>query len=246
MKPILHIAYSSLLICSLPLFSPMCVPVQAQEASRETPKEAYSRLAPSYHLGNKTIPEMLAESTGDLVIHEYYPLGMEGDGPGPAYPPHALVQMACESSAVILGTAELGVSHPTENRRSVYTEWTFAVAKVFRNDPISPVGDGQIINVVRPGGHLVIDGRNVTVTYTNFDDFAKRGQYLLFLKRVGETGAYTVRSNRVFSIGNIDAVGHLTLNVRYPELERDTPDQLLRDTAAAVSAIQDSKECSQE
>ena len=192
----------------------------------------------------ETIPELLAKTTGDLILrggHVSELGGLPWPVP-PPYPPNYLTAMACEADAALVGTAQTSTSYMTDDERFLLTDWTFTVEEVLKNNPKSAIASGATIVVTRPGGILTINARTVRAIEENFRSFKKDERYLLFLEYSPELKTYKATAENGFQFEG-DKVVRLTRNLLHPRLEAKDPQTLLLDTRAAVSSVVDNAYC---
>jgi hypothetical protein len=155
--------------------------------------------------------------------------------------PSRMVDLVCRTGLVAVVTAGAGASRITEDQGTLWTEWSFTVDQVLRNNPLTPAQPGTPITVVIRGGTTVIQGRSVRVANDAFAvPFRRGGQYLLFLYEVSETGAYV--SEFGFGLGP-DSVTHLTKYSRFPEFERMSRAGLIEMIRSAASAAERKPRC---
>jgi hypothetical protein len=185
------------------------------------------------------IPQMLAASSGDLLVHVNQSPGMWTDTNSiPPYPPHSLLFFACRADAIVVATAETGPPHLTSDESFVYTDWRVSVEQVLKG----AIRPGSRLLVARPGGKLVMNGRNVFASDINFRPFTSGQRYLLFLTFIPETGGYKAESEKSFQLAN--GMGLLLVrHNRFPELENKNENSFLTDSAAAVAAASNSPGC---
>ena len=173
---------------------------QPQDPSTITPEkrhETHGKLFSVYW--RETIPQLLSSRTGDLHLEDNKSPGYSGEPlNAPPYPPYPLIAFACTSDAVIIATAQTGVSHLTSDQKFVYTDWTFTVEQVLKDNLKSRLGIGAATLVTRPGGILEINNRKVFATDRNFRDFQAGSTYLLFLEFIHQTGAYKATAEKSF------------------------------------------------
>ncbi len=212
---------------------------QAKGPSENANERAAKVHGQVWHSNNPsgTISQKLTRTTGDITITDdsdhaqnYGAMAVH-----PAYPPARMVGFACESDAVVVATAEPGrVSHMTSNLSFIYSEWKFRITSILQDNPKSPIYGNSEIHIVRGGGTLTINGREVVGKEFNFSEFQPGDEYLLYLKYIPESGFYKAVEGRSFDLSHgpvIDA----------PYMDRDwatkvPTDELLRDTKAAISA----------
>lgn len=207
---------------------------QGTTAAQSTPKPRRHHW--NISTSSETIPQLLAKTTGDLIVRGFHisePGGMPVNPP--AYPPYYLTAMACESDAAVVGTTNTGVSHLTSDERFLYTDWAFTVEEVLKDNVKASIAPGSTITVAQPGGTMTIDGRTVRAIEENFRYFEKDGRYLLFLQYLPESNAYEASAENGFQL-KADKVIRLTRNLLHPRLESKDPQTLILDTRAAVAA----------
>ncbi len=137
------------------------------------------------------IPEMLAKSTGDVHASCVIGIVQRVMVVPPPSPVEDLGRLAAESDLVVLGKTGTGVTHMTADKDFLYTDWNFTIEEVLKSNGTSPVYLGATILVTRSGGKLLINRRTVYANCADFLDFAAEQEYLLYLRFVPETGAYT-------------------------------------------------------
>jgi hypothetical protein len=102
-----------------------------------------------------------------------------------------------DADAVIVGSVKSKTSMFNEEETFVFTDYQFNVEEVLKNNSASPLSLGAEVIVTRPGGAVVLgNGRLVRVGNRNLHPFAVDGRYVLFLKYIPETGAYSAFNNR--------------------------------------------------
>jgi hypothetical protein len=195
---------------------------------------------------NGSIPQLLATTTGDIVLTSHddeqaNDMGVDEHAP---YPPVRLVGFSCLSDAVVVATAVHGDSHLTEAGGFIYSEWVFRIKEVLQDNPKAPIAlakttatplIGTAITVARGGGTLIINGRKVTGIEHNFPEFQPSADYLLFLTYVPQTGAYRANGGRAFNL-SLDEVPEKTQP--YMDHDQRVPaksEDVLRDTRAAIT-----------
>jgi hypothetical protein len=151
----------------------------------------------------------------------------------PPYPPLRMVEFACMSDAVVVGTPESGVSHMTADLDFVYSEWKLRITSVLQDNPKSPILGSNEISVVRAGGTLTINGRLVIGKELNFPEFQPGDEYLLYLKYIPESGSYKAIAGRSFNLSHGPVFDAPYMDRSWDKVPVD---ELLRDTKAAISA----------
>ena len=210
---------------------------QPQDPSSVTPEKRHEIHSKIFHVyWRETIPQLLANRSGDLYLED-------SKSPGytvmplntPAYPPYALGMFACSSDAVVLATAQTSISHLTADQKFVYTDWTFTIEQVLKDNAKSHVPGGMTILVTRPGGTVEINNRKIYATDHNFKDFKASSRYLLFLEFIPETGAYKADGEESFLLDGKQVV-FLLPNNPHPEIKGKDTDTFISDTIAAISS----------
>ena len=168
-----------------------------QGANNLTPdqvEKVHSRLFHKGPVGQ--IPDMLSKGTGDIYVPCIVPVWQRVMVPFV----DDLAMLASKSSLIVLAKAGTGTTHMNADKDFLYTDWTFIVEEVLKDNPQAPVLNGGTILVTRPGGKLQINGRAVHATCADFDDFASGQEYLLYLGFLPETGAYASNGTAAFAV----------------------------------------------
>ncbi len=186
----------------------------------------------------KNLPQLAATGTGDIVVEAAQYPGLWGlsPGPHPSYPHPFLVDVAARADAVVVGVTESSSSSLTEDQDFIFTDWRMTVEQVLKDNPSAPIGVNTQIVVTRPGGTLVISGRNVRAIETMFSSFQAGGRYLLFLYSVPTTGSYRAFNDQSFELLQT-GVRKLKPGSLHIELKtRQDPQALLAEVRAAIAA----------
>jgi len=208
---------------------------QGQGANTLTPdqiEKVHSRLS---HKGGAVgeIPQMLSKATGDVHVRCVLGVAQKVAVVPPPSPVDELGMLAAESDLVVLGKAGTGTAHMTADKDFLYTDWSFTVEEVLKSNANSPVYPRATILVTRPGGKLQVSGRTVYATCGDFLDFESGQEYLLYLRFVPETGAYTGGGWGAFAVS--PTIKRLD-PFHYPEWKTTDKDTLLK-TAREGAAI---------
>lgn len=120
----------------------------------------------------------------------------------------ALAQSAlpvAQSDLVVLGTIVGAQSYLTENRASIYSEFTVRVDEAFKTDSSTPLTPNALLTVDREGGALRMeDGRILRFQVNALGQLPRMGrQYVLFLKRVHENQDLTILTGYEVSNGRV-------------------------------------------
>ncbi len=214
----------------------------ANETAQERAARVHSQLWKNTIDTRGTIAERLAKTTGDITIVDEEERGNYGAVPlAPAYPPIRMVGFACQSDAVVVATAESGVSHMTADLSFVYSEWRFSVTSVLQDNPKASILGRNEIQAVKAGGTLNINGRLVVGKESYSPEIRAGDEYLLYLNYIPETGYYKATAGRIFDLSHGSVI-----NAPYMDRDWTTKvpvDELLRDTKAAISAAQTAAYC---
>jgi len=98
--------------------------------------------------------------------------------------------MYCEADAVVAGTVKSKASQLTEDGTFTFTTYQMTVTQVLKNNAIAPIVSGNNIEVTRPGGAILMNGRVITVRDESYPSLDPHGRYLLFLRFIASTGSY--------------------------------------------------------
>ena len=216
----------------------------AQEQSAQTSAQKREQIESRRFSGHNqhTIPEKLSGTSGDLFVHAHLAtIDIPGPANPPPYPPYQLVGMACASDAVVLGTAASHTSHLTADNTFLYSDWTFTVNQVLKNNAKASMSANSVITIARPGGQIETNGRKVYAIDDNFAAFHSGDQYLLFLQFIEQVGTYEAKAENVFRISG-EKVGHLTQHAM-TNLEDEGADTLIRETRDAIDAASTKPYC---
>jgi hypothetical protein len=201
-----------------------------QSASKLTPDQVENVHSRLFHKGPVgQIPDLVSKTTGDI----YIPC-VVGVAQKVAVPlVDNLAMLAADSDLVIQGQAESGTTHLNATKDFLYTDWTFTVEEVLKNNSRVPVQMGATILVARPGGKVQISGRTVYATCADFQEFASGQSYLLYLHFIPETGAYAIDGgSKAFTISSTP---RRLDSVNYHEPEASDKETLLKDARDAVA-----------
>jgi hypothetical protein len=146
---------------------------------------------------------MLSQTSGDVELRTGRApvMTIEMDAP------NELANLACGSDLVVVGRTGAGVSHITADQGYVYTDWSFTVENVLKDNSKAPVRVGSQIVVTRPGGSLAVNGRKVSANPHEFRNFNQGEQLLLYLRFIPQTGAYLLTGPFGFAFVNGKTTG---------------------------------------
>lgn len=141
----------------------------------------------------KKLRELVAE-TGDVNIHR-----LVGDKRIPedfdlnAY----LLSSAQKADAIVIGEVRGKSSQIIEEGTFVFTEHELVIEEVLKDNPTNSIRTGDIVTVLRRGGAVQLNGHQVrTIDYAQ-KPLERGAKYLLFLRFIPDTGAYTSSGNNL-------------------------------------------------
>jgi hypothetical protein len=104
-----------------------------------------------------------------------------------------LQSLACKTDAVIIGTVKSKASQLTEQGTYIFTDYEITVTDVLKNNASSPIQTNADITVVRAGGAVKLkdNGRLLRVDSETERPLKVGDRYILFLKFIPDTGAYS-------------------------------------------------------
>jgi hypothetical protein len=152
-------------------------------------EKKHSKLYDRYATGRR----LDAPAAGEGQEPEVYvepPIAVVSDQPSADAYADFLRGLTCESDAVLLVRVGDKTSQLTEGRDFIFTDYGVTVEQILKNDPSDPVAPQARLVVTRPGGAVKVNGRVARATDASFQRLEAGREYLLFLKRVPETGAY--------------------------------------------------------
>jgi hypothetical protein len=97
--------------------------------------------------------------------------------------------LVCASDAIVQGTIKSKSSQLTELGTNIFTDYELSMENVLKGNVLP--GPNSNITVTREGGTVKLNGRVLRVANGSQPTLKVNNQYLLFLKLVPETGAYT-------------------------------------------------------
>lgn len=161
------------------------------------------------HKTGRNLREETATGSGELVIKSIvYPPFVKGSSLCPAYPSQVLTSYAQEADAIIIGSVlEKSFSQLTEGDDFVFSEYSITVEEILKNNPLNAIAVNSKVSVVRPGGKVKLNGREVHAIAGAFVPFEVKARYLLFLKFIPETGDYHAFGSGTFLLQDGKALG---------------------------------------
>jgi hypothetical protein len=134
-----------------------------------------------------TITNALARSEGDLVLRAE---GSQWKTPHWNTADKLLEMYACNSSAVVVAVPKKAEPVISAHKGTVYTTWQMMADDVLKAPSATRIPWQSTIEVLTHGGTVTVDGRKVTVVHPMFPAMTLGNPYLLFLRRISETGAF--------------------------------------------------------
>jgi hypothetical protein len=119
--------------------------------------------------------------------------------------PNYLNGLTCNSDAVIIGTVDSKSSQLTEKGTYIFTDYELIVDKILKDNRTSSIQQNTKVVVTRGGGIVKLNGRILRVTSDTERPLRVGSQYLLFLKLLPDTGAYSAvpySGDSTFEIGD--------------------------------------------
>jgi hypothetical protein len=180
------------------------------------------------------IPAALAKATGDVYIHAP---GMVVDKVT-VPPKDEMATWVRQCDMIARGRMGSGSSYLTARKGFLNTDWNFTLEEVLKNNPMTPVSPGSTITVIAFGGKLKIGQRTVYALQHIYREFRTGEQYLLFLKLVPETGAYSRCGPTGFLFSGLRTVPlRLQTGYIHPGIDAMDKETLLREVKAAVAGV---------
>lgn len=165
-------------------------------------QKAHSRIYKEYKLGPEKNLCRLAETSPEPVLVEVGGL-RELPALSPiaqGYPDWFLRIFAHEADAVVVGVVKSSSSALVEDGSFIFTDVQLAVQEVIKDNSAAPISRNTEITVTRPGGTMMLKGKEVRAADVEFDAFQVNARYLLFLTYIPESGGYRAFSERSFQL----------------------------------------------
>jgi hypothetical protein len=199
-------------------------------------QKLHGTLHKEYLLGStKNLCRLAANAREPIVVTAGGVRELPALSPTPqGYPDRFLSVFAHEADAVVVGVARSSSSALVEDGSFIFTDVQVEVQEVLKDNPAAHIGPAMEITVTRPGGRLVLKGKQVRAEDADFKPFNEGGRYLLFLQFIRESGAYRAFSERSFELVP-GGVAKLTGNTGLvlPQSHSD-PEAFLNEIRAAV------------
>ena len=161
---------------------------QKRQQKKEQSRAVYRGLLNPH---SDKIPEIAAAAKEDLRI--------ERDIGLPVFTPNAkaafslknfLSDRVCDADAVVVGTVKGQTSSLTEDESFIYTVNELRVETVLKNNSTQAIKASEVINVIRSGGTIQLNGRKVVAEFKGNKTLEAGQNYLLFLTFIPEKGLY--------------------------------------------------------
>lgn len=140
--------------------------------------------------GGKRLEDLPSNSSGDINTEQEVPLKIT-----PRYNGlnDYLKGLACKADAVVIGTVKSKESQLTEQGTYIFTDYELSVENVLKNNAAAMIQPDAGITVTRAGGAVRLKGNGRLLTAaSNSERPLKVGRsYILFLKFIPDTGAYS-------------------------------------------------------
>ena len=155
---------------------------------------------PERRLGRNTI------ETGEETVYLEPGIGVTS----PDIPVHSFVdflkELSCNADAVVIASAKSRISQLTENKEFLFSDYVVTAEEVFKNTSLVHIAPGNDITVTRPGGRVEINGRIINAVDASFKALDVGSRYLLLVKYLPDTGAYTSMRKGSFLIQDDDLI----------------------------------------
>lgn len=209
-------------------------------------EKIHSKLFKGYIAGQKISGLTRTQATNIEVEVELpsgpFPYGNPNAPAAPHYPHGFLRGIACDADAIAIGTLKSKSSQLTEDGAAVFTSYEMDTEDVLKSNTAASIAPSGRLTVVRLGGAILLNGKNVRVKVPSFKSFRIGNRYVLFLRHVPETGAYKAFSNGSFQIYE-NRIERLTNRALWDKLnsEKDAAAFIAEVRAAVASPCGDTK-----
>jgi len=171
-------------------------PTPIEEGRKSERQKKHGRL---FGYSGEKLSDKAKKQTGDVevIMHADTMRTVDPDAPKPDPTQFA----TCNADAIVVGTLTSKASQLTEDGSFIFTDYEMAVEEVLKDDAAAPVQTGGLITVTREGGEVSLRGRVLRAKRAGFKSAEVGGRYLLFLKRIPDTGSYLSYPNGSFLLG---------------------------------------------
>lgn len=175
-----------------PLQQEEATPIQEEQV---TERQRRHRRLYTEHRTGRNLRELAARQQGGIRLELGTPLG----GGHPDYAPPTRLQLitntVCDADAIVLGTVNSKSSQLTEDEDFIFTEYEVSVEEVLKDNSAAHIALSDIITVLRPGGRILLGGQVFEAEDRTLQRFQRGNRYILFLRFIPDTGAYTTVSS---------------------------------------------------
>jgi hypothetical protein len=110
-----------------------------------------------------------------------------------------LTRLKCSDSSAFVATVQQTRTFPIEDGTFLFTEYHVLIDEAIRLDPRTQNRFSRNALLVRPGGHMVVDGFPVSTERASFPQLQNWRQYLIFASYLPEVDAFhTANGKSVF------------------------------------------------
>lgn len=106
-----------------------------------------------------------------------------------------LRNLSCKADAIVVGSVESKAAHLAEDETFIYTEYTFSVREIVKDNANAPIKVSKSIEITRPGGVIRLNNRRITFEDQSYQPLQKNKDYILFLRFLPSANGYVVASN---------------------------------------------------
>lgn len=159
-------------------------------------------------------PSTLAEQTKKNKKEKKYGKYKDTIGPGVTiasvdyhWPPGFPTLPVAQSDAVVIGEVSDAKAHLTDDKETVYSEFTIRIVKILKDDNQMALSPGDSVVAERPGGRVRYNSGHVSrFSLTGWGMPRPMRQYVLFLTRNNEDQSYRIvtgyelRDGRIFPL----------------------------------------------
>lgn len=139
--------------------------------------------------GEKRLLDLAAERKGDVWVgQDSPPLLIESKQPSVQ---ESLQVLGCKADVVIVGAVKSKASQLSEDGTDIFTDYEITVGDILKNNAIAPIQPSSVIIATRSGGAVKLNGHVLRAVDYSSELLRIGGRYILFLRAVPATGAYT-------------------------------------------------------
>jgi hypothetical protein len=149
----------------------------------------HSKLYAAYK-GIGDLRVIAAKSTGDVEVLAGIGQKIFQSDARPIDSETFLNDVIAKSDAIVIGTVREQQSFLTAEGTFVFTDYSFSVEQILKNNNLGPLRPTDNIVITRPGGVIELGGHTVKAADESLGSFERTHRYLLFLDYIPATGAY--------------------------------------------------------